>query len=108
MSIVSTGYLPGNAATCRNGMGLTPGLPGYCAGMADDPMRALFSSAMTAVPGGGDAGRAAGLVGLLGLLTALVSLVGAVVVGIGAFVVVLAPLVVGLGVGLLPGFSPGP
>ncbi|MDY1005565.1 hypothetical protein [Curtobacterium sp. CFBP9011] len=76
--------------------------------MADDPMRALFSSAMTAVPGGGDAGRAAGLVGLLGLLTALVSLVGAVVVRIGAFVVVLAPLVVGSGVGLLPGFTPGP
>jgi len=107
VSIVSTGYLPGNVATCRNGVGLTPGLPGYCAGMADDPMRALFSSAMTAVPSG-DAGRAAGLVGLLGLLTALVSLVGAVVVGIGAFVVVLAPLVVGLGVGLLPGFTPGP
>jgi len=108
VSIVSAGYLPGNAATCRNGVGLTPGLPGYCAGMADDPMRALFSSAMTAVPGSSDAGRAAGLVGLLGLLTMLVSLVGAVVVGIGAFVVVLAPVVVALGAGLLPGFTPGP
>jgi hypothetical protein len=45
-------------------------------------------------------------VGLLGLLTAIVSGVGAVVVGVGAFVVVLAPMVLGLG--LLPGFTPGP
>ncbi|MBM7476508.1 hypothetical protein [Curtobacterium herbarum] len=74
--------------------------------MADDSMRALFSSAMTVVPGGGDVGRAAGLVGLLGLLTAIVSGVGAVVVGVGTFVVVLAPMVLGLG--LLPGLLPSP
>jgi hypothetical protein len=106
VSIVSVACPPGNVATCRNGVGMTPGWRGYSAGMADDPMSALFSSAMTAVPGGGDAGRAAGLVGLLGLLTAIVSGVGAVVVGIGAFVVVLAPLVLGLG--LLPGLLPSP
>ena len=106
MSIVSAGSLPGNVATCRNGVGKTPGWRGYAAGMADDPMSALFSSAMTAVPGGSDAGRAAGLVGLLGLLTAIVSGVGAVVVGVGAFVVVLAPMVLAFGV--LPGLLPSP
>lgn len=75
-------------------MGKTPGRRGYAAGMADDPMSALFSSATTAVPGGGDAGRALGLVGLLGLLTAIVSGVGAVVVWVGVFVVVLGSIFV--------------
>jgi hypothetical protein len=106
VSIVATAGMPGNVATCRDGVGMTPGWRGYAARMADDPMSALFSSAMTAVPGGGDAGRAAGLVGLLGLLTAIVSGVGAVVVGVGAFVVVLAPMVLAFGV--LPGLLPSP
>jgi hypothetical protein len=60
--------------------------------MADDPMSTLFASATTAVPGGGDAGRAVGLAGLLGMLIAIVSAVGAIVVAVVVFAVVLGPI----------------
>ncbi|PYY31848.1 hypothetical protein DEI89_15375 [Curtobacterium sp. MCBD17_030] len=107
MSIVAAAVRPENAATSRMRVGLTPGQPGYAAGMADDPMSALFSSATTAVAGGGDARRALGLVGLLGLLTGIVSGVGAVVVAVGVFVVVLGPILLAWS-GVLFDGTPGP